>query len=88
VYVYCGLNFMLACKAGTLPFEPHLQSVLLWLLLEMGSLWTSVPQSSASQVARVTGVSHQHQVYFIFWQKNKLPSKKGSDWEWNFHCNT
>jgi hypothetical protein len=29
VYVYCGLNFMLACKAGTLPFEPHLQSVLL-----------------------------------------------------------
>jgi hypothetical protein len=34
-----GLGFelkALSYKAGTLPFEPHLQSILLWLFLEMG----------------------------------------------------
>jgi hypothetical protein len=35
----CGLNSGLrTCKAGALLLEPHLQTILLWLFLEMGSL--------------------------------------------------
>jgi hypothetical protein len=32
------------CKAGTLLLKPHLQSILLWLFLEMGSLEKYLPQ--------------------------------------------
>jgi hypothetical protein len=39
-YVLMGLVFhseLCTCKAGTLAFQSHLQSILLWLPLEMGS---------------------------------------------------
>jgi hypothetical protein len=56
-----------ACKAGALPLEPHLQSILLCLFWRWG-LSCYFPrlaenrdsQISASQVARITGVSHWH----------------------------
>jgi hypothetical protein len=54
------------CKAGNLLLEPHLQSILRWLFWRWGLLnylprlaWlgTLILQISASQVARITGVS-------------------------------
>jgi hypothetical protein len=57
-------------QSGALPVKSHLQSILLWLFLEMGSLefftglslnrdlsYLNVP------VARITGVSHWHLAY-------------------------
>jgi cytochrome c biogenesis factor len=66
------------CKLGTLLLEPHYQSILLWLLLEIGShelfAWADLePQSFLSQpprVATITGVSHQGMaqfILFIYW---------------------
>jgi hypothetical protein len=52
------------CKAGALSLEPHLQSILLWLLWSKGlendllRLWTSILPISAFQVAMITSVSH------------------------------
>jgi hypothetical protein len=62
-----GLNSQLhTCKAGALLLKPHLQSILLWLFGDGGSRtiflgWpgTTIFLISASQVARITGVSHQ-----------------------------
>jgi hypothetical protein len=48
-----GLNLRAyTWKTGALPFEPHLQFILLWLFLEMGI--------SISQVARITSMNHWH----------------------------
>jgi hypothetical protein len=55
------------CKVDTLSLESHLQSILLWLFLEMGVLRTIclgwppmvILPISASPIARITGVSHQ-----------------------------
>jgi hypothetical protein len=51
------------CKAGALPFEPHLQPILLWLFWRWGLVnylpgWppTVILPISASQVARIIGV--------------------------------
>jgi hypothetical protein len=59
-------------KAGTLPVEPYLKSVFALVILEMGSCKLLAqallkPPISASQVARIIGVSHQapHQVEFL-----------------------
>jgi hypothetical protein len=65
-----GLNLgILVCKAGTLPFEPHLQSILLWLFWRWGPpelfAWVGsepVLLISAFQIARITGVSHRRPV--------------------------
>jgi hypothetical protein len=50
------------CIAGALPLEPHLQSIFLRLFwswdLELAS--KTVLPISASQVARITDVSHGH----------------------------
>jgi hypothetical protein len=63
-----------ACKAGTLPLEPHLQSILLWLFWRWGGVsqticpcwpWTSIPLFSASQVARITGRSNRPLAPFV-----------------------
>jgi hypothetical protein len=59
-----------ACKTGILPLEPHLQSILLLLFfwrwggevlqtICLGWLQNSILPVSASQVARITGVSHR-----------------------------
>jgi hypothetical protein len=56
------------CKAGTLPLELHLQSILPWLLFEdgisqticLGWSQTATLPISASHVARVIGMSLQH----------------------------
>jgi hypothetical protein len=53
--------------------EPHLQSILLWLFWRWSS-WTvclgwprtKILLISASQVARITGVSHQCLAFFFF----------------------
>jgi hypothetical protein len=54
-----------SCKAGSLPLEYCLQSILLWLLWRWGleNYLLGWPQTmilliSASQIARITGVSH------------------------------
>jgi hypothetical protein len=57
-----------ACKAGTLPLVPHLQSILVWLfwkwsLMDCLPCLTSnldPPDLSVSQVAGITGVTQQH----------------------------
>jgi hypothetical protein len=56
-----------SCKSGTLPLDPYLQSILLWLFQRWG-LWTifqgwlqtTIFSISASQIARITGMSHWH----------------------------
>jgi hypothetical protein len=53
------------CKAGALLLESCLQSILLWLFWRTGLTgWpqTTILPISSSQVARITGVSHQHLV--------------------------
>jgi hypothetical protein len=72
-----GLNSGLCtCKAGTLPLEPRLHSILLWLFWTWGSheLFSQAglqSQSSwfqsPSQVARIIEVSHQHPTKLDFW---------------------
>jgi hypothetical protein len=57
-------------KAGALPLEPYLQSILFWLFWRWGGgllnyfpqfgLWTKILLISTSQVARITGMSHWH----------------------------
>jgi hypothetical protein len=54
-----------ARKADILPFEPHLQSIFLWLIWRwvLQTIYSGLPRTtilpiSASQVARITGVSH------------------------------
>jgi hypothetical protein len=55
------------CKADALWLEPHLQSIFLWLFWRQG-LANYLPGLalnvilliSASQVMRITGMSHQH----------------------------
>jgi hypothetical protein len=62
------------CKAGTLLFEPHFQFTFGLVILEDGSCElclgrppTSILPVSASQVARITGVSHgQPAICFMF----------------------
>jgi hypothetical protein len=73
-----GLNAGLCtCKAGTLLLEPHVQSILLWLFWR-GGLVNCFPglalnhdlPISASQVARIIGVSHWHLAPVSFqWHK-------------------
>jgi hypothetical protein len=61
-----GLNSGLhTCKAGTLPLEPHLQSMLLWLFWRQGLMnylpglaWNHDPPNLTSQAARITYVNH------------------------------
>jgi hypothetical protein len=68
--VSLGLNSGLhTCKAVTLPLEPHLQSILLWLLWRWGLVnylhrlaSNHDPPDLTSQVDRITGVSHQHPI--------------------------
>jgi hypothetical protein len=53
-------------NAGALPLEPHLQSILLWLIWRwdlMNYLYglTSNQDPPSLQVARITGVSHKNQ---------------------------
>jgi hypothetical protein len=61
----------LHCKASTLPLEPHLQSILVWLFWRwcfvnclLGWSQTVILQISASQVVRITDMSHWHQSNF------------------------
>jgi hypothetical protein len=66
-----GLGFesgLHTCKTGTLPLEPHLQSILLWLFWRWGSYklfawtglkWCVILPISASQVARIIVMSYQ-----------------------------
>jgi hypothetical protein len=65
--VLVGLEFKFRihpCKAGAIPFEPHPLTILLWLFWRCGlfaqTAQTSIILISASQVARITGMSHQH----------------------------
>jgi hypothetical protein len=58
-------------KEGALPLEPHLQSILLWLFWRWGFRsicsgwpWTVILLISAFQVARISGVRHQHPAYY------------------------
>jgi hypothetical protein len=55
-----------ACKPGALPLELHHWSILLWFILRWGfrnylPTWpqTVILPISISQVARITGLSHQ-----------------------------
>jgi hypothetical protein len=58
---------LLTCKTGTLPLEPRLPVHFTLVILEMGFYKLFVPTGfkslilpiSASQVARITGMSHQ-----------------------------
>jgi hypothetical protein len=57
----CLNSGLCTCKADSLPIEPNLQSILLWLFLKIGSgeqfVWAGLePQSS--QAAMITGVNH------------------------------
>jgi hypothetical protein len=81
-----GLNWGLcACKAGTLLLEPQLQSILLWLFWRWGSRelfalgglkpWSLL--NSASQTARITGVSHCILIWLVFKKWDVLGSM---DW--------
>jgi hypothetical protein len=61
-------------KVGALPLQLHLQSILLWLILEIGFcelfVWAGLKLAvfllSVSQVARISGMSHWYLPYFIF----------------------
>jgi hypothetical protein len=60
------LRDICTCKAGALLFKPHFQFILLWLFSRWGfvnylpkSPLTMIFPISASQVAKITGVSHQ-----------------------------
>jgi hypothetical protein len=63
------LSFTL-CKVGTVPHEPHLQSIFALVILEIGSrelfAWAGLgplsSQISASHVAGITGMSHYAQL--------------------------
>jgi hypothetical protein len=63
-----------ACKVGTLPLEQYFQSIFVLIILEKGVSWTVCPgwlqtltlPVLASQVARITGVSHQHFARLIY----------------------
>jgi hypothetical protein len=77
-FVLLGLGFKLrashTCRPGALPLEPHLQSILLWLFwrwsLEnylLGWPQTMILLISASQVARIPGVSHWHLAVGLCW---------------------
>jgi hypothetical protein len=63
------------CKAGTLPLEPHLHSILLWLFWRWEShelFAQSGLKLRSSQVARITDVSHWHQVLlFHSWRRHE-----------------
>jgi hypothetical protein len=63
-----------ACKAGALPYEPHLQSVLLWLFWRWGSLelfaWNGLNLDFSDlsyQVARIAGMSHWWPTYLFIY---------------------
>jgi hypothetical protein len=67
-----GLNLELySCKAGTLLPEPYIESILTLVILEMrvsqmihpGWPQTTILLISASQVARITSVSHWYPAY-------------------------
>jgi hypothetical protein len=67
------------CKVGTVLLEPDLLSILLWLFWRWvwRTLCLSWPQIvilpiSVSQLARITGVSHQHQAHTFFFNMNIL----------------
>jgi hypothetical protein len=71
-----GLNSGLhTCKVGALMLETHIQYILLWLFWRWGVSqttcpgwpWTLILLISASQVARITGVSHQCLAQFTFY---------------------
>jgi hypothetical protein len=93
-----GLNSgFCACKAGTLPLEPHLQSILPWLFWKWNlanhlPIWTKILLISVSQVVRITGVSHELRApNFLListlnaWvQSNYLvvPDARSQGWRW------
>jgi hypothetical protein len=66
-----GLNSGLpACKTGTLPLEPHFQSIFavyfrggMSQTIFLGLPQTVIPLISALQVARITDVVHWHQAH-------------------------
>jgi hypothetical protein len=59
-------SWLCAHKTGTLSFEHHHHSILLWLFLELRGLSNYMPEvvlnhnppNSASQIARIIGLSH------------------------------
>jgi hypothetical protein len=84
-----GLNSGLhSCKAGkyATPRETLFQSILLWLFWRWGlknylpeaGLEPQSSQSSASQVAKIIGVSYQHLAHFIFYCSVHLPYFMGA----------
>jgi hypothetical protein len=67
-----------ACKAGTRPLEPLLQYILVWLFWrwDLRTVFPDWPHAiilpiSDSQVARITGISHQHLVNNMFSFENR-----------------
>jgi hypothetical protein len=66
-----GLNLGLhACKAGTLPLEPHLQSILFWLFWRWGLV--IYLSRLALNSAGMTGMGHQSQLFSIEMMSYKL----------------
>jgi hypothetical protein len=68
-------------KAGALFLEPHLQSIWLWLFwrwvswgISLSYPWTTSLPISASQVSRITGVSH------CAWLPDPLDRKSNLCW--------
>jgi hypothetical protein len=69
----CSLNSGLhACKAGTLPLDAALQSILLWIFWRWGFVNYLLRLDSeqdtpdvGNQVARITGRTHQVNDFFI-----------------------
>jgi hypothetical protein len=62
-----------ACKSGAVPFESHLQSIVLLLFCWWGLLnylpgwsWTAVLLISASRVGGITEVSHKCWLVLFF----------------------
>jgi hypothetical protein len=75
-------------QTAALPFEPHLQPLLLWLFLETGPQticlsWSQITifQISASQVASITDMSHQYSVEtYLFICHNIYTIDSGHQW--------
>jgi hypothetical protein len=74
VFFPWGMNSGLhTCKTGTLPLGPHLHSILFDYFFGHGGLsnylpwpWTKILLTSASQVARITDVSHKCRLHLSF----------------------
>jgi hypothetical protein len=83
------------CKAGALPLEPHLQSIWLWLfwgwdLSNCLPCWylNSFLPISASQVARIIGVTTGARHETVFYRLNLYFKKIISSWALVAHaCN-